>query len=114
MLLLRLVAEMALVESIRRAITSKKLARTRQKLGKIIEKNIIAGNFSSDKYKEQQNSNTKITSLVMALHPILEELKGIREDLKKYESQRIQDRSQDRAQVAAAIVATRKPWTPWS
>ena len=114
MFLFRLMAEMALVESIRRAITSKKLARTRQKLGKIIEKNIIAGNFSSDKYKEQQNSNTKITSLVMALHPILEELKGIREDLKKYESQRIQDRSQDRAQVAAAIVATRKPWTPWS
>lgn len=102
MFLFRLMAEMALIESIRRAITSKKL-------GKIIEKNIIAENFFSDKYKEQQNSNTKITSLVMALHPILEELKGIREDLKKYESQRIQDRSQDRAQMAAAIVATRKP-----
>ena len=102
MFLFRLMAEMALIESIRRAITSKKL-------GKIIEKNIIAENFFSDKYKEQQNSNMKITSLVMALHPILEELKGIREDLKKYESQRIQDRSQDRAQMASAIVATRKP-----
>jgi hypothetical protein len=108
MLLLRLVAEMALVEAIRRAITSKKLARTRQKVGKIIEKNIIAGNFSA--INGVKTDDQKWSEVAYSLNSILEELVAIRVELTDRDAQRQNERAQDRA-IAAA---TRKPWTPWS
>jgi ribosomal protein L17 len=95
MLLLRLAAEMAFVEAIRRAITSKKMSGVRRHVEKVVGAAV-------------KTDNHKLSEVAHSLNAILEELVALRVELTDRDAQRQKERAQDIA------TATRKPWTPWS